>query len=199
LIAPIGFAIVHTGLREKASTGEAPLAIAGVLLAVWIGFVLDDPAAESVSAVPTPLLFRRAIRIAMALPVVWALWGALSVYAAQGWKTPSLATAFAAELIVALAFSALGIRVTGDEHGGLFAVGGLFVVFFLLPQIFGIDVSLDRVTSSWTDLYGRSIVIGVAGLLTFLVASEGPGRRGVVSVIRGLWSRPPVVAGERAR
>jgi hypothetical protein len=199
VIAPLGFAIVRMGLHERARTGEAPLAVAGVLLAVWIGFVLDDPAAESVSAVPTPLLFRRGIRIAMALPVVWVLWSALSVYAAQGWKTPSLATAFAAQLIVALACAALGIRVTGQEHGGLFAVGGLFVVSFLLPQILGLPVALDRVTSTWSQLYGRSIVIVVAGLITFLVASEGRGRRGVMSMIRRLWSRPPVVAGEKVR
>lgn len=196
VIAAAGFLIVWSGLRHGGDARAQHLPLAGALLAVWIGFLLDDPAAESVASVPLPLVSRRGVRILLAVPAIGLAWMLLSLQADIAGKAVTLTTAFAAQVVVALGFAAVGTRVSGDERGGPVAVAGLFFVFLVLPLLLKVPMTLDPLTDSWHHLYGRWVWLGGAGLLLFLAASADPGRRGPVSWLRGRRARPEMIATE---
>jgi hypothetical protein len=141
---------------------------------------------------------RRAVRIALALPVIGLAWVLLSLQADAAGKATALSAAFAAQVFVALGFAAVGTRVAGDERGGPVAAAGLFLVFLVLPLLFKVPLSIDPLRDSWHHLYGRWLWIDAAALATFLVASADPGGRGPVAWLSGAWARSTVAAPEAA-
>jgi len=198
LIVGIGFLVVWSGLRHDGDASVKHLPMAGGLLAVWMGFLLDDPAAESVASVPFTVVSRRGVRILVAVPVVGLAWVLLSLQADVAARWATLTTAFAAQLLVALGCAAIGAKVLGPGRGGPVAAAGLFLVFVVLPLVFKVPLTLDLLTDSWNNLYGRSLLSGAVGFVTFLGASADPGRRGLVAWLRGASTRPMVAAREPA-
>ena len=53
------------------------LQIVAVALGLGFAFIFDDPSADSISSVPTSLLFRRALRVTVSAASVAAVWGAV--------------------------------------------------------------------------------------------------------------------------
>lgn len=183
-IVPVGLAVVH-GEPDGGPSRETLLLLAGFLLAVWIGFLLDDPAANIVASLPTPLLFRRVLRVAVVLPPVWTAWMSFAWYAHAGPATHYAAVEFAARLAVALGLAAVGTRVAGEEHGGLFATGGLFLIFVALPIALLSVPALALREPTFAYRYGRWIVTGVVGLAGFASESRDAARRGLAIGTRG--------------
>lgn len=198
VMVPIGFLIVYAGHHHGGDPSVASLPASGVLLAVWIGFLLDDAAAESVTSAPTRLIVRRTVRIAVGIPGIAIAWTLFVMYANGAEKATTLSMALAAAALVALGFAALGTRVGGNGRGGPTAAAGLFLVFLVLPLVFKVSLTLDPRTDSWHHLYGRWLWIGAAGLVTFLFASADPARRGPISWMRGGWRHPVPVVTEAA-
>jgi hypothetical protein len=196
VIAAIGGLILYGGKHSVEGIGEVHLYAAGLLLGVWTGFLIADPAAEITAGMPLPLLERRAVRMAVALPVVWATWGSLSWYAGLGPRTGPLAAAFAAQLAVALALAAVGEHVAGRERGGLLAAGGLFAVFFVVPLASRFTLSLDPARQTWAHLYGRWIAATGVAFLVFLAASADPARPRPLGIWKLRFARSPAVAEE---
>lgn len=194
VIASIGSLILYGGKHSAEGIGELHLYAAGLLLCVWTGFLIADPAAEITAGVHLPLLERRAVRMAVALPVVWAAWGSLSWYAGLGPRTGPLAAPFAAQLAVALALAAVGEHVAGRDRGGLLAAGGLFAVFFVLPLALRITLSLDPARQTWGHLYGRWIAATGIAFAVFLVASTDPARPRPLRIWKLRLARSPAVA-----
>jgi hypothetical protein len=196
IIATIGGLILYGGKHSGEGIGEVHLYAVGLLLGIWTGFLIADPAAEISAGVPLPLLERRAVRVAVALPVLWAVWGLLSWYAALGPRTGPLAAAFTSQLSVALGLAAVGEHVAGQERGGLLAAGGLFAVFFFVPLAFRLTLSLDPAGQTWAHLYGRWIAVAGLAFLVFLAASADPARPRPLAIWKLRFARSPAVAEE---
>ncbi len=192
----IGGLILYGGKHSAEGVGELHLYAAGLLLGVWTGFLIADPAAEITAGLPLPLLERRAVRIAVALPVIWGTWGSLSWYAGLGPRTGPLAAAFASQLAVALGLASVGEYVAGRERGGLLAAGGLFAVFFVVPLGFRLTLSLDPARHSWAHLYGRWIAVAGVAIAVFLAASADPARPRPLGIWKLRFVRSPAVAEE---
>lgn len=100
----------HTGTEQT---------LAAASLALGCAFLLDDPAWVTVSSSPTPLWWRRVIRMAVALPVAGVLWLASVLVAglprAEWWPS---GLEVAAMTGVTVAAAAVAARRSGDGRGG---------------------------------------------------------------------------------
>jgi hypothetical protein len=192
---PLGFLFVWSGLRHGGDASVMQLPVAGGLLAAWVGFLLGDAAAETVSSAPTTILTRRVVRVALAVPVLVPAWAAFVAYGDGSEKVLTLSAALAAQLVVSLAFAAAGSR-RGVGYGGPLAIAGLFLVFVVVPLLFKVPLTLNPETDSWYHLYGQWLWIGAAGLLVFCMASADPCRRGPIAWLQSTRPRPAVAAPE---
>ena len=175
----------------RGSQGAWP-GFGALALCVGAAFVLDDAAGATVGATPRSLARRRLARIALALPLLGAVWAASLWYAtaAQGaWLGPDarlgLSLQFAAMLAVTLAASAVALRIMPDEHGGWTGVLAPFAIFgaaVLLPERWGLIAAPGNAT--WEGAQQRWWALLAIGLVTLAWASRDPAARG-----RGL--RPP--------
>jgi hypothetical protein len=169
------------------------LRAAAVALCLGAAFALDDPAAQTTAAAPTPLLFRRLLRLALVLTFVAVLWASLIAYADDAPR--ALALELAAMLAFGLAASALAFRFAPDGRGGL--AGGSALLVFLaaaglaLPDRWTLFASAPG-DPGWTTSHGRWALVLAFGLLVLVHASLDPGRRRLL---------PPLLArdGEPAR
>jgi hypothetical protein len=196
VIASIAVLILYGGKHSVGGVAELHLYAAGLLLATWTGFLMADPADEIIAGIPMPLLERHAVRIAVALPVVWVTWGALCSYAGLGPRTGPLSAAFASQLAVALGLGAVGEHVAGRERGGLLAAGGLFALFFVVPLAFRLTLTLDPTRATWAHLYGRWIAATGVAVVVFLAASPDPARPRPLGIWKLRFARSPAVAEE---
>ena len=170
------------------------LRLAALGLALGAAFVLDDPTEETLGHVPTPLLLRRALRIALVLPLVTAAWIALvnaagTVRPRQGGPLPvgDLTIEAATLLAVALCAACAGSRFTSDRLGGIVAapvVLALVAAAMFLPadqkMILGSPVDVR-----WHDAHEWWLgVLAVSGAL-FLWLNLTAGARRTVARMRG--------------
>jgi len=134
------------------------------VLCLGAAFVLEDAAVATVASVPAPLLFRRALRLGLALALVAASWTGLLWYgqAAQLWRpTLELAALFAVTLAVAASFegvAAASVLLT------------LFAAAWILPERFSLFDEGAAAGRRWW-------LIVAAGLGGFLYGSLDPARR----------------------
>src|SRR5439155_3654622 len=163
------------------------LRIDAVILAVAIGFVIDDPAEESLAHVPTSLLVRRALRIALTSPLLAVAWlqavflaptGPLSGSPVSGW---TLTLELFALVIWCLALAASLARFVPERFGGIAAGPTLLVLVsasFALPSRFALWLTPDDV--GWRSshhLWQIALVFGVAAFTWF---RRDPWRRGLL-------------------
>lgn len=94
-------------------------------LCAGAAFLLDDPASNIVAATPTSLARRRLLRVALALPLLGAVWAASLWYATSAPNTAfgpqtraGLCVQFAALLALTLAAAALVLRFMPGEQSG---------------------------------------------------------------------------------
>jgi len=160
--------------------------LAGLFICVGAAFILDDPTEDTIGHVPTPLILRRLLRVALALPAAGLLW-LLSIGLAgsipdrYGGPLPvnDLTLEASAVFVVALAASSLGARLASDRLGGIVAspiVLALVAVALFLPEdqrlIIGSphDPYWDKAHTTWK----LALAIG-GGAFVFL--NGDPGRR----------------------
>jgi fluoroquinolone transport system permease protein len=163
-----------------------------VLLAIWAGLSVDDPAEATVEATPFPPLGRRALRLLLALAALAACW-ALLLTRTLGVPPVGGVTLEAAALVaVALAAAAVASRLTADHQGGLAAapaVLGLVLGAIRLPRRLWLFPAPGD--PGWTAAHGRwAAVVGVA-VVVLLLASLDPGRRGPRAFTVGLLAGRP--------
>jgi hypothetical protein len=174
----LGFLIVYAGLHERGRIGSAHLPFAAVALCLSAAFVLDDPAAETVGGKPTPLLLRRGIRVAVYLPALFALWGAILAYAGFEQVDGAMWVEFAGMVALTLALAAMGSRFVGGERAGMFAAPALLIALTASGFVSTRwrPFPLDPISSGWFDLYGRWMIALVASLVVFVIAGRDPVR-----------------------
>lgn len=94
--------------------------LAAVLVAAGVSFALDDPAAPTLAASPSPLSWRRATRLALGLPVAVSAWVVVVVTAdLLGDVQPPVGLEVAAMTAVSLAAASVAIRRSTDGMGGI--------------------------------------------------------------------------------
>ena len=172
VIAPLAGWAVYAATHASEPPADGGLAAAGGLLATWAGSLLGDPSHALSAGVPTPLLFRRAIRLAIGLPPVAVVWGALLVWGAPGPFAATLTAMFAAQIALAIGIAAAALRSVEPGREVLLAAAGLFVVFIALPFVFEVDLTPIPSADTWWLHAGRWFVLAGAGLAAFLAASR---------------------------
>lgn len=102
--------------RPDPSTSLASLRLAGFLLSAGAAFALDDRAADTIAPSPTPLLARRAVRLAAVVGAAGALWAAVAATAlasAPAGQDPLPAAGATLEAATLLAFTLAAAVVAG--------------------------------------------------------------------------------------
>jgi len=171
---------VLTTLPVVAFAGFGALA-----LCAGAAFLLDDPAAATVNATPRSLASHRLLRVALALPLLGAVWAGSLWYAtaADGaWFGPqtraALSLQFAAMLTLTLAGSAIALRVMPDEHGGwtgALAPFAIVAAILVSPQRWALLAAPGD--SMWHAAQERWAALLAVGLLTLTWANRDPASR----------------------
>ncbi len=184
-IVPVSFLIVYAGTHDPGQTKTLHIPLAGMALAVWAGFLFEDPAASTVRGAPTPVFLRRGVRVLLVLPVFALGWAGLMWYANVWDSAGSLTTQFAAQISVALSLGAVGVVAVGDDRAGLFAAAGLFLVFIATPLLMrGGILSPTLVNDTWAYMYGRWIVTCAVAFALTLLAGRDPAVPGARAHLR---------------
>lgn len=171
------------------------LRVAALLLCMGAAFVLDDPTEESLGYVPTPLLLRRLLRVGLLLPLLAGAWGVLvhlagDVSRRDGGPMPvaDLTLEVATVVMVALAASSVGARLTSDRLGGIAAaplVLGIVGAAMLLPYRYRLIVS-SASDPRWADAHDLWQWAFVAAVAVFLYVNRAPSIHRAVSRVRSL-------------
>lgn len=162
--------------------------LAMMLLAIGVGFALDDPAAVTLAASPTSLPRRRATRCALAAAGA-AAGLALIAIGARVWSGQSagdvpltaLLLEGAALCAVALAASAVSIGWRGATSGGPAAIRAV-LLFFVVDQVVGRrfpDWSLQSAPGSpaWSQSRWLWAAVLAAAAATLVWHSKDPAAR----------------------
>jgi hypothetical protein len=184
----LGLGLVVLAINiSPAVTGPQDLLIwlraTAVFGALSLAFLLDDPTEPTTEAVAVPLLYRRALRLALALPPV-AVWWALALgFSAR--RLPRVPIPVAAVTLEAAALTALALALAAgcarwvpEGTGGVAAAPALLmsaVLAAVLPPPSEMFPLVDG--PAWTAAHVRWAIVGVAAVVVFIVASRGPGRQ----------------------
>ena len=165
--------------------GLVALRVTALLLAAGAAFGIDDPAAATVAASPTPLGVRRTHRL-FAAGAGWGLLWTLAVVTIAG-EAPGVPLAIptveaGAMLALALATAALAAPHVPEGRGGVvagpaltLALVGVLMAQYLYPR-WATLFALSPGGPEWDAARIRWIVLLAAGLATLAATSLDPAR-----------------------
>lgn len=170
----------HTQLESPAS---ALWIVRGVALLLTLGALplLDDASARQVAAVPIPLVWRSALRLAGGVVLVFVPVTALGVWADL--PVPGLLLETAAIMLLSSAASLLLARSTDHSEPSTIVSVGLLPLPWVLTTLPESAALLVPLGPAWSDAHQRwavLVAIGAVGLMIALrdPAARLPGRRG---------------------
>ncbi|MEO8267356.1 MAG: hypothetical protein ABI706_17790 [Ilumatobacteraceae bacterium] len=179
----IGGLIAVATVIARMSTGHDVAeiyALAFVASTAGLGFALDDPAAETVAASPTPLARRRIRRVSIAGTITVTTWlviaGAVATSDTQRFPTYDVIIEVAALAAIALATSALVQRRAQAPGGPTAALVVLVGPAFLYGVVFR-DVRVFPSLVPGQDLRQRWIWLGLVAAVVLALASRDPAGR----------------------
>ena len=150
-------------------------ALAFIASTAGLGFALDDPAAETVAASPTPLARRRIHRVGIAGTITVTTWlviaGVVATSDTQRFPTYDVIIEVAALAAIALATSALVQRRTQAPGGPTAALVVLIGPAFLYGVVFR-DVRVFPSLVPGQDLRQRWIWLGLVAAAVLALASR---------------------------
>lgn len=167
---------VWSGARKGGDPAPVALPAATTLLVAWLCFLFEDTAAETADATATPLVLRRAVRVAIAVPAVAVAWFAITWIGPLDGPALAMTASFLAEATLALAAGAVLGRVVPGGRGGLAAAGVLVCVAIVLPLWVARPVTIDPARPPFGSVSTYWSAVAVAGCL--LLAWAHAGRRG---------------------
>lgn len=173
VIAALAALVVWTGARKGGNPAAVALPVATSLLGVWLCFLFDDAAAETTAGGPTPLLFRRAIRAAVAIPAVTVAWFACTWIGPLTGPSGPMMAAFAVCVTIALAAAAMSARLVASG-AGLLAAAAVVTITLILPVAFGRPPSVDPARPPWGEPAGYWGALGLLAIVTLLMAHVDP-------------------------
>jgi hypothetical protein len=161
--------------------------VGALALCTGAAFLFDDAAQATTGATPTSLARRRALRVALALPLVGGVWSAALWYATAAGNPsdaygPSdrgaLTVQFVALLAVTLAVAAVALRAMPDQPGGwtgVVAPCALLAAAYMLPHRWALLAAPGE--EAWPAAQQRWAALLALALLTLAWASRDPARR----------------------
>jgi hypothetical protein len=195
--AVVGFFVLYQSSDGWATGSMSPLfSLRMAVLAMCLGavFVLDDPAAVTVAAVPSPLRYRRGLRLILIAPLVATVWASqlllVFVHAtsrlhggAEGllpiW---GLTLEMVAMMMTGMAIAALATRWVSEGLGGVAAGPTLLVLVVAaayLPYRWTLfPGSVDD--PQWAAAHIRWAAIAVLATLLFMYFSRDPAARRIL-------------------
>jgi hypothetical protein len=197
---------VRPGLELPAGRLLLWLRLAMVVGALGCAFLLDDPSEPTTEAVAGSLLLRRALRVALLLPVAAAWWAAVlgrvrAVHPGLPLPVAALTLEAAALLAVTVALAAAGSRLAPERRGGVVAAPALLALAgaaFLLPAQAALYAQPG---AAWDDAHRRWALLLALAPAAFAAASRDPAHRRLTGIGRGLGRgraagarRPPAEA-----
>lgn len=167
VIAATGGLVVWTAAREQGDPAPVALPIASALLCIWLCFLFEDLAAESTASSATPLLFRRALRAAIAVPAVTTVWFAYTWIGPSAGPTSHMTKALLASIALSLAAGAVAVRLADSGRGGFAAAAVVVFILFVLPVAIGRPPSIDPARPPLGEpfAYWSAIAIGSCAVL----------------------------------
>lgn len=181
-LAAVGLAAVLLSRWDGAfeTPGSALFAVRTVVVLLALGtmFILDDDAAGTVAAGPTPLWWRRALRYGVAAAVVLPAWvGVLSYAHARRPELPvaRLTLELSALVAVGLAVAAGATRWRHVPDPGIaaaLAVLGLTVCVAHLPDVFALFTAPGSASWQWSTI--RWVVVLVGAVMVLAAATRDP-------------------------
>ena len=174
--------LVVAPLVSEASLLARSPGLGALALCIGAAFLLDDAAAATVSATPRSLAQRRILRIALALPLLCAVWAATLWYATAAPSAPfgpdargALSLQLAAMLTLTLAASAIALRAMPDEPVGWCGVivpCAIVGVAPLLPERLALLAAPG--SEAWDAAQQRWVVLLALGVIALVLASRDP-------------------------
>ena len=171
----LALGLVELQRRQPDQQDLRALRAGALLLALWAGFALDDPAEATVAPTPFPLLGRRALRVLAALAALGAGWALLVARTPGPLPVGGLTLEAAALVTVALAAAGVASRVAADRLGG--PVAGPAVLAFTLGAIRlpgRLRLFAGPGDPGWAAAHGRWAAVLAAAVLVLLAASLDP-------------------------
>ncbi|MDP9222460.1 MAG: hypothetical protein M3P18_01115 [Actinomycetota bacterium] len=169
------------------------LRLGALLACLGASFLLDDRTEDTLAYVPTPLLLRRAVRVALALPVAATFWwlsiklaGQVPKAAGGPLPTEDLTREPLAVLVIAFAASSLGSRIALDRLGGVVGaplILGILPVLVLVPQARQLVISspADPLWHHAHKIWGSVFLVA---LVMFIYWSGDAGRYSIRARLR---------------
>ena len=155
------------------------LRLAAIMLCVAAAFVLDDPAAHTLAASPTPLLFRRLLRTTLLLPLIAALW-MIVLWSTGEHVMTALTLELVTMLVVTLAAATVATPRIPDGRGGVAAAPALLIILtaalLLLPASRTL-FARDPADPAWQASHLRWALLLAIAVATFLATSRDPADR----------------------
>lgn len=195
-----GLALIYVAAEARSGVIDyriTVLRLGALLLCMGSVFVLDDATEETIGHVPTPLLLRRALRIALLLPLISTAWAAMlyvagEVSSREGGPMPRGDLTLEAATLLAIAFCAasLAARFTSDRLGGIAAapiVLVLFAIGMFLPEAQKMFLGSPSV-ARWADAHEwwRALFLFSVAIFVWLNRPTGAHRRGArMRALRG--------------
>src|SRR5207247_9726388 len=96
------------------SGGLQNVPTAALFLSIGCGFLLDDPAEATIAGVPPVLLYRRTLRMALAIPLLAMVWASLLWYARVDGSTGALTVELTGMVTIAVGIAAVASPVVPD-------------------------------------------------------------------------------------
>jgi hypothetical protein len=197
--AGVGMWLIDPAGGETAAL--AALRVAAFLLATGGAFSLDDPAAATLAASPTPLRARRLHRLVL-VGTVWALFWAVALAAADvlsatGAVPLAVPTVEAAGMLVlALAVAAVAMPHVAEGRGGVvagpaltLAMLGALVAQYHYPR-WATLFAFSSAQPEWQAARARWVVLLVAAAIALACASLDPARSPKAATARIRGAKP---------
>lgn len=176
---PAAGAIAVAMLHVSSAPAVIELRLAAIALCVGAAFVLDDPAAQTLAASPTSLLFRRLLRTTLLLALLAALWMIVLWRAGENVMT-ALTLELVTMLVVTFAAAAVATTRIPDGRGGVAAAPVLLIILtaalLLLPTAWTL-FARDPADPAWEASHIRWALLLAIATAAFLAASRDPASR----------------------
>jgi len=192
-VALLAAAAVVISTRAPEPPPDGGLAAAAALLSLWSGSLLGDPTIPLTAGLPTPLWFRRLVRLALGVPPALVVWASLLVWADPGPYEATLTMMFLAQMALANGLAAAALRTLDAGKEVPIVAAGLFIAFVVLPFIFEIDLAPIPSADTWWLHAGRWLTIAGAGVAAFVVASRDVARMPTGPLVARILHPAPAV------
>jgi hypothetical protein len=187
-----GLAAVVAVSRRHADAAT-PIEAISILLASALGYLFDDPAADTLDALPMSLLRRRLDRVACVVVPTVTLWIALVWVqgSARGQELAALSVMFAGLVGLSLGVAGTACRHLPAGRGGL-SVGPAVLALLVLSTTFPArwrPLPLGDIPGGWTAIRTRWATAAVAGLTAWLCSSRDRANRPIAVHLRPVRHR----------